>query len=140
MSTEEEHLDDERGNLMKKKLIVWLVVIISVVGVIFGGKRMIDKQNLRIDIEKQRTAASSVKEVLSGLEEIKFYEAGGHVNGAGTWHAGAEVKINEKWYVIDTVENGVAMMKSGFPQQNMHGGTKGEIKVIFSDSEEEILK
>lgn len=100
---------------------------------------MYDKGKNR-EIRIQRGAATSVKTILTGLEEIKFDEKGGSISGAGSWSCGADVKINGKWYGIITAKDGVFGMKAGFPQENEHGGTKTPLKVIYSNGQSEVLK
>lgn len=129
----------------KKGLVLGLlsVVIIAFILVIGGKMYMKDKNNEKI--ENQKETALKIKSIISGIEEIKFENDGGRFSGTendfGKWSIGADVKLSDSsWYTITASKEGIESMKRGFPRDNMQGGTLSTIKVIYSNGESENIK
>lgn len=129
----------------KKGLVLGLlsVVIIAFILVIGGKMYMNDKNNEKI--ENQKETALKIKSIVSGIEEIKFEKDGGRFSGTendfGKWSIGADVKLSDSsWYTITASKEGIESMKRGFPRDNMQGGTLSTIKVIYSNGESENIK
>lgn len=134
----------ERAIVRKKGWIIVTSLVVIVVIAVIGGKVYMDNQESK-KIEYQKETAVKIKQTISGLKELEFNENGGSFskteNDWGKWSINVRVKlIDSKWYSIDASRTGVEMMKSGFPNANMHEGTTNPIKVIYSDKHEEILK
>jgi hypothetical protein len=120
----------------KKGLLMGILPVVIVVLIIaIGGKLyMINKENE--NIENQRIAAIGFKNVQPGVEEIKFMREGSRA-GSGIWSVGVNVIVNGKKYSEIFVKDGLSGGEE-LPEGNT--GTKGPVKVIYSNGKEEVLK
>lgn len=110
------------------------VIVIALILVIGGKFYMSNKENE--NIENQRTAAIGFKNVQPGVEEIKFMREGSRA-GSGIWSVGVNVIVDGKKYSEIFVKDGLSGGEE-LPEGNT--GTKGPVKVIYSNGKEEVLK
>ncbi|GAB7390683.1 hypothetical protein [Lactococcus garvieae] len=120
----------------KKELKVGILSIVIIALIIVIGGKMYMKNKENENLENQRTAAIGFKNVQPGVEEIKFVEQGSR-SGAGIWSVGVDVIIDGKKYDEIFVKNGLSGGEE-LPEGN--SGTKGPVKVIYSNGKEEIIE
>lgn len=122
----------------KKGLMIGIVsfVIIALILAIGGKLYMSNKE--KENLENQRAAAISFKNVQPGVEEIIFNQSGSY-SGAGVWSVGAKVTIDGKSYKEILVKKGISG-GDPLPGPNENVPTLTPIKVIYSNGKEEIIK
>ncbi|WP_436666812.1 hypothetical protein [Latilactobacillus sakei] len=122
--------------MRRKVKIIVLIIILVLLGVGIGVKVHMDKTNS--NLEKQRTAAIALKKTQPGIEVIKFMESGSY-SGAGIWSVGTNIIIDGKSYEEILMKDGISGGEP-LPGPNKNEPTETEIRVIYSNKKEEILK